>query len=72
MKTSMKKQFGKVQVCKPTFKTAYIYIVGRFYAKLRGNSENFFVSGKFANLYLFKPPTVERSARHAFITAEIR
>ncbi len=68
----MKKQFGKVQVCKPAFQTAYTYIVGRFYAKLRGNSENFFVSGKFANLYLFKTPGVERSVRHAFAAIKIR
>ena len=37
----MKKQFGKVQVYKPAFQTAFIYIVGQFFGKLRGKAENF-------------------------------
>ena len=68
----MKKQFEKVQVCKPTFQTAYIYIVGRFFVKLRQKPEKFFILGQFVNLYLFKPPTVERSVRHAFAAIKIR
>jgi len=38
-------RFEKVQVYKPTFQTAYIYIVGRFFVKLRQKPEKFFILG---------------------------
>ena len=41
----MKKQFGKVQVYKPAFQTAFTYIVGQFFGKLSGKAEIFLFGG---------------------------